>query len=393
MSEHLGTVGTGGVLHTAIRGDNLDVLPTMADGSVDACYIDPPYNTGNSHFSYGDRRTDWTGFMEPRIAEARRLLSPSGVIMCSVGDAELGNYRVLADRIFGAKNFVSMLVWQGRRSYLSRFDSGGCDYIVVHARTRSKARPWREPKPLAEEMMDAARSAPDTASARAALRRVLDGADPGDRRGLGAYTHVTDDGRVFCHTKLDNALHRPNLHHPITDPATGEVHWPPSEKGWIAEPATMERWISEGRVDFSGPRPRKVQFLDETATIAPDAVFEANRASASAHLDEVLGRRWSFPHPKNHEVLARWLGMATGPDAHVLDFFAGSGSTGEAVLDLNDADGGTRRFTLVTSEEGGIFDDVLRPRLTILVTGVRPDGSVRDGGRDARVEFRTTSAP
>jgi adenine-specific DNA-methyltransferase len=153
------------------------------------------------------------------------------------------------------------------------------------------------------------------------------------------------------------------------------------------------------------------QYLEEFATQTPLPSFRKDRRSATLHLQKVLGDK-RFPFPKDHEVLMRWIRMVARPDSLVLDFFGGSGSTTEAVMQLNEEDGGTRRCILVTNNEAaagdakrlrkagkrpgdpeweatGVYEYVAKPRISTIATGVRPDGSTYSEGLEQNVEFFT----
>ena len=128
-------------------GDNIDVLPTLEETeSVDVIYIDPPYNTGKKIFSYEDTRSDWEQFMSARIELCYPLLSDSGVILVSINDKELHTLRLVMDKVFGKKNFLSTIVWRGKGNSKSKFSCGGIDYIVAYAKKRHLAPTWKEKK-------------------------------------------------------------------------------------------------------------------------------------------------------------------------------------------------------------------------------------------------------
>lgn len=174
----------------------------------------------------------------------------------------------------------------------------------------------------------------------------------------------------------------------------------------------MERRIAEGVVYFGKTSDAVLNYKrylepDDVQAVAP--VFNQDRAAAGRRLSSILlGKR--FPNPKDHEVLMRWIGITAPDDAVVLDFFGGSGTTTEAVMRLNAQDGGTRQSILVTNNEvgakkakelrkaghhpgddeweaAGVYEYVTRPRISTVVSGVRPDGSTYSDGLSANVEF------
>ena len=174
----------------------------------------------------------------------------------------------------------------------------------------------------------------------------------------------------------------------------------------------MDRLIAEDRILFGPDDTSTVYFkryLDEQTDETVGSVFERDRRASTAYLKSVLSET-RFPNPKDHEVLKRWIRIVAPADATVVDFFGGSGTTTEAVMRLNDEDGGTRQSILVTNNEvgakqakdlrkaghhpgdpeweaKGVFEYVTRPRISIVVTGKRPDASSYSDGLAANVEF------
>jgi adenine-specific DNA-methyltransferase len=197
----------------------------------------------------------------------------------------------------------------------------------------------------------------------------------------------------------------------VVDPVRRRVvASPPAD--WVVSVLRMNRLIVEGRVEFYDDYdrvPSRKLFLDEMATQAPLPSFEQRRDTGTLRLRQILGEH-RFDHPKDPHVLARWFRMMAGPEALFLDFFAGSGTTADAVMLLNSQDGGSRRSVLITTNEvaprdvpllasggaasgddrweaRGVFRNVLRPRIETLVSGIRPNGSIFSAGLRERVLF------
>lgn len=378
-----------------IEGDNLEALKLLQEsylGKVKLIYIDPPYNTGND-FVYdddfaessadylarsgqrsdtGDRlvanteangrfHSDWLSMMYSRVKLARSLLTDDGVIIAAIGDTEHANLRALLDQVFGAQNFISDVVWQGGRKNDSRYISNGADYMLIYAKNEARLSEvgvrWREPKvglnsalTKATSIWGARQNDEDAAAQWKAWLRSkknsgeitdsvarYDQLQPGTGRPMNTYGNITWPGRGG---PTYDVLH-PETGRPVTLPKTG----------WRFQKDEMARRIAAGQIWF-GPDetaiPRGISFLDETSEQVAISVFEQDRKAASTDMrnlmDEIV-----FENPKDRRVLARWLRLVTGgtKDAIVLDFFAGSGSTGHAVMDLNAADGGRRRYILV----------------------------------------------
>ncbi len=388
-----------------IEGDNLEALKLLQEsylGKVKAIYIDPPYNTGND-FLYeddfaqssadylarsgqksetGDRlvanteangrfHSDWLSMIYCRLKLARSLLADDGVLIAAIGDGEHANLRLLLDQLFGAENFISDVVWQGGRKNDSRYVSNGADYMLIYAKNEMQLGDlgvrWREPKVGLDTALAKAaaiwstRRNDDDASARwkswlksrKAAGEITDSVarydqlQPGTGRPINTYGNITWPGRGGPTYEI---LH-PITRKPVSLPKTG----------WRFQKDEMDRRIAAGQIWF-GPDetaiPRGISFLDETSDQVAISVFEQDRKAASTDMRNLMGEI-VFENPKDRRVLARWLRLVTGgaKDALVLDFFAGSGSTGHAVMDLNAADGGHRRYILVQLDEAVAHTD------------------------------------
>jgi len=380
-----------------IEGDNLEALKLLQEsylGKVKLIYIDPPYNTGND-FVYeddfaesstdyltrssqksetGDRlianteangrfHSDWLGMMYSRLKLARGLLSDDGVMIVAIGDHEHGNLRLLLDQVLGSENFIANVTWQGTGKNDARYTAGGVDYMLIYARNerllRSLDTRWKEPKPGLDDVEAIARrawqqSGGDHAKAttifRSGVRAIKADLEPAVFR----YDQIDDEGRVFRATDITSPNPRPNLMYEVTHPKTGKAVRTPTN-GWRYSRETMNELIAQGRVLF-GPdettSPSIKRFLAEQSDRVPYPTFTQSRMPGTKKLADLLGAN-VFDYPKDTAVLARWIGAITrdNPDALILDFFAGSGSTGHAVMELNAADGGHRRYILVQLDE------------------------------------------
>lgn len=432
----LGTIDRGGDKphHIVIEGENFHALQALEythKGEVDLIYIDPPYNTGSGDWIYNDRyvgdadsyrHSKWLSFMHRRLALARQLLTTTGVIIVAIGDDEHHRLRMLMDQVFGDQNFVSNIVWQGGRKNDSRYVSNGADYMLIYARDTEVLSQlgvrWREEKfgidlatARASELL--AENEGDASAATKAYRQWLK--KSGLDEGVTRFKSIEGGtGRIF---NDDIPLSWPGGGGPRYDvlhPTTRRAVTVPSA-GWrYSDPAVMQDLIDSGQIAF-GPDekkvPRRKAYLDENRVQVANSVFYVNRLASSKYLEDVLGNR-DFPFPKDVDVVARWVNIATAnnPDAVILDFFAGTGTTAEAVMRLNAVDGGRRQSILVTNNElsektakklakagvergsaeweaEGVFEKVTRPRIETVVTGSRPDGSEFSTGLDENVSF------
>jgi adenine-specific DNA-methyltransferase len=343
-----------------IEGDNLEVLKLLYKayfGRVKMIYIDPPYNTGND-FIYPDNYADplatylqltgqqdaegnllssnpetsgryhsaWLAMMYPRLFLARQLLREDGVIFVSIDDHEVHNLRLLMNEVFGEENLLAQLVWKSRKMVDNRTISGisvDHEYVICYGKSREVT-----------------------------LR--------GSEKDLSKFSNPDDDPRGPWRsadlTGLVTKDRRPNLHYDLPDPATGIVY-PCPPKGWRFDPAEMRRRIDEGRVLFPQDgrgRPRHKLFLNEmkslftgfSSIVAPDVFTQ----DGTKELLDLFGKEViQFPKPLG--LIRQLLRQSAAENDLVVDFFAGSATTAQALLDLNREDNGSRRFVMVQLPE------------------------------------------
>jgi adenine-specific DNA-methyltransferase len=375
--------------HRVIEGDNLPVMEqlvqTMA-GKIKLVYIDPPYNTGNS-FTYEDKRGEaWVEMMQPRLQLAHDLLRPDGCIVIHIDEHELARLTLLLDTIFGRENRLGTIVWDKKNP---KGDATGIavqhESIVCYARDRKEFHTLERAKPNVETMMAKAeelmgtlgrvRLPPDLA--RAATRYRLPepalaphrrpqtiedinksfhywlkkqvGFQPGER----AYSKIDAQGRVFQAVSMawPNKKKAPdNYFIPLQHPDTG-TPCPVPARGWRNPPRTMARLLSEERIVFGtddSTQPRRKYFLDEVRTEGVPSILRDGSSD-----DKRLAKLGvPFDHAKPLSVAQRIVRWFTNePEDVVLDFFAGSGTTGHAVLAENRERNARLRFVLVQKAE------------------------------------------
>lgn len=381
-----------------IEGDNLQVLKLLKNGysrAVKLIYIDPPYNTGDT-FTYNDdfavperqyleetgqiddqgnattsrietggrKHAPWLTMMFPRLALARHLLRRDGVILVSIDNNEVHHLRLLLDAVFGAENFIDMMTWQGGRKGDAKLTAGGQDYILVYARDKAflKANDvrWRERKTGLEDVYAKEREllsefGTDFDAAGKSLRKWFRSLPEGNAAKQHSHFNKIDEGGVWTSGDASSPNYRANLVYDFEG-------FPSPENGWRYEPAVMERLSREGKILYPegvGGRLRLKRYLHDQETWAPSSSFYRERGAAQTMLDKLMGAVL-FDSPKNVDVLARLFHAITDDGDLILDFFAGSGSTGHAVWEQNPKDGKTRHWILVqvpekpdASEESG----------------------------------------
>ena len=351
-----------------IEGDNyhaLTVLNYTHAKKIDVIYIDPPYNTGNGDdFRYNDKIVDkedpykhskWVSFMSIRVKLSKMLLKETGLIFISINDAEVANLRLLCDEIFGEDKFVAQLVWKTRQNVDSRSLTGVSsdhEYILVYRKSnRAKLR--------GREINKDKYSNPD-----------------GDPRGPWMSSPM--DG-------VATKERRPNLHFTIVNPNTGIKYEPSPETGWRFQRSTVEQLIKAGRVIWpKNPRskPRFKRYLNELKSLYTgfSSIVETDFTSYGTKEVRDLLAREAFKFPKPTTLISRLIEQSPSKDTVILDFFAGSGTTGHAVLELNKGDNGNRQFILCTNNENNICTDVCYPRINKVIEGYKnAKGKTIDG--------------
>lgn len=337
----------GGQVNFLLEGDNLAALKLLEKthrGNIDLIFIDPPYNTRNGDFGYDDSRVDltdtfrhskWVSFMSERLLVARRLLKNDGVIFIAIDDNEQAALKLLCDQLFGEENFLASIIWQHSiqpKGYSGTF-SVHHNYILCYQKT---------------------------------AQFVLNSLPRTDEDNK-AYANPDNDPRGRWRSgDVRNALYRPNLIYDIISPSGNVIK--PCANGWRWSKETVEEKIKSGEIIFSKDETRIIRkiYLDTLEGRTPETIWfgkdVGTTRSAMSEIKEIFGSS-AFGTPKPTSLIERTLRLISRTDATVLDFFAGSGTTGHAVMKLNAEDGGTRRFILCTNNENGICRDVTYERI------------------------------
>jgi adenine-specific DNA-methyltransferase len=351
-----------------IHGDNLKalkaLLPTYA-GKVKCIYIDPPYNTGNEGWAYSDnvsspmikewlgkvvdkddltRHDKWLCMMTPRLKLLRELLADDGVIFISIGDEEVGNLRLLVDEVFGEENFVADIVWQ--RAYspvnMNKYFSQNHDFMVCYAKNRDDFR-----VNFAErtEEQSARYKNPDN-----------------DPHGPWKSVDFSVGPRVETNA------------YEITTPSGRKVT-PPAGRSWVVNEIKFKELIADNRIWFGENKsnvPALKKYLDEVKEgVVPLTLWTYEEVGHTQDAKKELKATFGddlFATPKPTSLIKRILELSTNKDSLVLDSFAGSGTTAQAVLELNKEDGGNRKFILVEMED--YADKITAERVRRVIKGV-----------------------
>lgn len=359
--------------HILIEGDNLDALVALTythEGKIDVIYIDPPYNTGKKDFRYNDsyvdaedsfRHSKWLSFMERRLLIAKKLLSSQGVVFVSIGDDELCNLKLLCDEIFGENNFIENYVWEStfRPDNSSPILRRNAEFVLCYAKNKANISYFRGVSSKTEGM-------PSLTKGKEKLKQITFPAncvkttlpDGLYKKGL------KDNGKQLKWELVNDARVKDGIF--ITEVVLkGHSYWA-TDKKVIEELAFgTEIWIkSESFVPYykknkeSISRPTKI--LD--ADIVNDYLF------ANTQINGVFGTP-VFNNPKPTSLISFLCNFTDNPNATILDFFAGSGTTLHATMALNAEDGGHRQCILVTNNENRICEEVTYVRNKKVIEG------------------------
>lgn len=356
-----------------IEGDNLEVLRILQKSyyrKIKMVYIDPPYNTGND-FIYNDDFKDsldkylektgqsdvegllttnpktsgryhanWLNMIYPRLKLARNLLKDDGVIFVSIDDNEQANLKKVMDEIFGEENFVAVIPWQSRQSVQNDTDfSINHEYIVVYAKKRRQ-----EQRRLKESNKDLWYQLNNFAFKPLPLDKSNFDNPDNDPRGL------------WKADPFDAPNIRPNLTYEITNPNTGVSYLPPTGRCWRTDEINYKKLLADNRIVFGKTGESKPQlkvFYEEKKEFGSveNSWFSGEKVGTSTQgtreLQSLFEGKAYFDSPKPTKLIKKLIQMATDDGDIILDFFAGSGTTGQAVLDLNKEEATNRTFILV----------------------------------------------
>lgn len=335
-----------------IEGDNLEVLKLLHEtylGKVKMIYIDPPYNTGND-FVYADDfkqnseeyltnsgqydnvgnqlvqntenngrfHTDWLNMIYPRLKLAKTLLCEDGVIFISIDDKEQDNLKKVCDEIFGPQNFIADIIWKRKRGRdnSARWFSKAHEYCLVYAKNKELYNTgYLE---LDEETKKAYKN-PDN--------------DPrGDYRMLGCWARGTQGGVRYDFTTKDGQYFKERL--------------------WLFSKENLEKLDRDNKLIIRGDNIYRKMFIYENKGKIPETLWDdvSNAANASDEIKKTFNGI-VFDTPKPTPYIKRMIQLSTSCDDIILDFFSGSATTANAVLDLNIEDGGNRKFIMIQLPE------------------------------------------
>lgn len=362
-NEKMSFENVGGIEHKLIIGENYDALKNLLvtyANQIDVIYIDPPYNTektkeqGNDYkdevkadkFVYRDKftRKGWLNMIRERLTLARELLSPNGVIFISIDDNMQAYLKVLCDEVFGENNFVGNIIWSKKtgakgvppKSLLANTH----EYIVAYQRH-------------------------DFFKFLGIERNVKEFKNPdNDPRGPWRESNIKSTTK-----SIKDAF-------TIVNPTTGKRY----TNTWAFSKESLEKMIREGRIIWKENLPKQKEYLYEMtnenkALTSTWGVYDAQKTTV--FLKDLIPNE-KFDNPKPLDLIKYLLKVSSSKDDIILDFFAGSGTTGQAVMELNAEDGGNRKCVLVTNNENNIAKNITYERLYRVINGKGTKGESFD---------------
>lgn len=364
------------LVNLLIEGDNyhsLAVLNFTHHEAVDLIYIDPPYNTGNRDFIYNDKIVDqedsfrhskWLSFMEKRLKLSKNLLTKNGVIFISIDDNEQAALKMLCDEIFGERNFVANFIWRRTKTppRLSKNVARVHDYILCYAKNTDTVQ--LNKISLKEEYVKRTYKNPDNdPRGRWRLVPLLQPDSSSNKK----FSIKMPDGRII----------------------TGK---------WRCSLETFNRYVEEGLLVVSKEgSPNRKLFLSENDGQIVDTWLDeiATNENGSREIEEIFGSNAFFTAPKPTDLIQYLIKIGANPNSIILDFFAGSGTTGHAVLNQNKEDGGSRQFILCTNNgdeksEHKIASEICYPRVTKIIKGYKNSDGEKVEGLGGNLKYYTT---
>jgi len=345
--------------HILIEGDNyhaLSVLNYTHKGKIDLIYIDPPYNRGKEGFRYNDKIVDnedpykhskWLSFISKRLILAKNLLKNEGIIYISIDENEFAQLKLLCDDIFNENNFLACITWKQLHTVKNnaKYFSKSTEYILVYGKN---------------------------------IRHIDNIRQPSDK--LINYPHNDEDGKGYY--KLDplSARNKNTEYEFYFD--RWNLHWkaPKGSYPRYSEDTLKKMYFDNEIVYKEGWKdPKAKRYYERVQEGVPPSTFWDGsevgfNASATKELASILSRD-AFLSPKPTSLIKRCIEIGSkNKNAIVLDFFAGSGTTGHAVLELNKEDDGNRKFILCNNNEENIFTEVCYPRIRNIIQGYQFEG-------------------
>ena len=357
--------------HILIEGDNLEALTALSythEGKIDVIYIDPPYNTGNKDFTYNDdyvdkedgfRHSKWLSFINKRLKIAKRLMSDDGVIFISIDDNEQANIKLLCNSIWGENNFVACVLQKSRDSISGDLlFSPNHNYLLVYAKVFANLFARKDQFRIPQEVDETKFKNPDNDPRGPWKLSPVDG--PGGARKGNPYYEFLGITGYYRYSK-----------------------------------DMMQKYYDEGLIVKRKNSLGKKYFLSQALAkkgVPPTTWWDdaGTTTLGTKMLKEILPNR-EFTNPKPISLIKRCFQLAASETSTILDFFAGSGTTLHATMQLNSEDGGHRQCILVTNNENNICEEVTYERNKRVINGyTTPKGEQVEGLKNNSLRYYKT---
>ena len=378
--------------HILIEGDNLEALTALSythEGKIDVIYIDPPYNTGKKdEFKYNDKFVDseddfrhskWLSFISKRLKIAYRLLSEKGVIFISIDDNEFAQLKMLCDNTFNRSsnpkesNCLGVLIWDlGTGTQAGHFTRAH-EYVMVYAKKKSNIPNFSGGEGIIDHSAlkkISKKNPPIDFTFKAGTKFLAQ--DGKELSGIWGDSESTElvEGRMVCENKA--------LKYDVKLRAGFAMI--NQMKSWFKGDYTID---SKGQhvTDFYFNSSGVLHYVKEKSIINPPTVIKdiASTKAGSNELSDIIGNNDSFDYPKPSSLISWLISLISNPKL-ILDFFAGSGTTLHATMQLNAEDGGHRQCILVTNNENNICEEVTYERNKRVINGYTTPKGVEVAG-------------
>lgn len=392
-----------------LEGDNLHSLKLLEKthcGAIDVIYIDPPYNTGNE-FIYNDkivveedgyRHSKWLSFMVERLKIAYKLLNKGGIIFISIGDDEVAQLKMICDDIFGETNKLGLCPRIAKKgSNKGTYFRPTKDYVLCYAKNKKDVNPFciiQENNESDYKFIET--TGPNVGKkykkGHSLFQASLD-ARPNQRYYIEAPdgTLIIPPGNVFPEEKKDGSFVIPVSNDDKCYRWSYESYLKHKDEGIIMFDKSKKSPFLDSDGNPTEWNVYEKKYYNPSAvltTLPDDVIYDCLNAQGQTELAKI-GVDFSFSKPVS--LLKYLLSIINKPnDITVLDFFAGSGTTAQAVLELNNEDGGNRKFILCTNNENNICEEITYQRIKTVITGVRADGSAYSSGVPANLKYFKT---
>ena len=395
--------------HILIEGDNLEALTALAythERKIDVIYIDPPYNTGNKDFVYNDhivdredsyRHSKWLSFMNKRLRIAKKLLSDKGVIFISIDDNEQAQLKLLCDSpdLFGTTNFLGQLILKTATDNNATQINIEHEYMLCYCKNRNSQDNWKRTSQAAKSIIEKHKELLAQGLSTPEIQKELRKWIKTNKNNLPQVAHYNnvDEKGVYSSSSNSSNPHPGGYVYDIIHPVSG-LACPKPQNGWRWPQSTFNAYDEDGEIEWGKDHTTQphVKKRIETATdYLRTLIYEDNRGTTLA-LADIFGGKKVFDNPKPQKVLQRVLDFASDKTSTILDFFAGSGTTLHATMQLNSEDGGHRKCILVTNNENNICEEVTYERNKRVINGyTTPKGEEVPGLKGNTLRYYRTS--